>query len=86
MDVREAAAVTGADIVVIGGGIAGVSTAWRLAPRGHDVVVLERGEIASEASGVNAGSITSLGGGRMPDLQSYLTAGSAEIVTPLTGA
>lgn len=71
--------MTAVEIVVIGGGIAGAATAWRLAQRGHEAVVLERGDIASEASGVNAGSITSLGWGHMPDLQSYLTAGSMEI-------
>jgi sarcosine oxidase subunit beta len=75
--------MTGSEIVVIGGGIAGASTAWHLAERGHQVVLLERGEIASEASGVNAGSITSLGWGHDPDLQSYLTAGSAEIFKQL---
>lgn len=71
--------MTGVEILIIGGGIAGASTAWHLATRGHQVTLLERGEIASEASGVNAGSITSLGWGHDPDLQSYLTAGSAEI-------
>lgn len=71
--------MTESEILVLGGGIAGVSTAWHLAERGHDVVLVERGEISSEASGVNAGSITNLGWGSMPDLQSYLTAGSIEI-------
>ena len=71
--------MTGVEIAVIGGGIAGASTAWRLAQRGHEVALLERGDVASEASGVNAGSITSLGWSHMPDLQSYLTAGSVEI-------
>ena len=76
--------MTESEILVIGGSIAGVSTAWHLAQHGHDVVLLERGEVASEASGVNAGSITSLGWGTMPDLQSYLTAGSLEIFKHLT--
>jgi sarcosine oxidase subunit beta len=75
--------VTGTEIVVIGAGIAGTSTAWELAGRGHDVLVLERGEVAAEASGVNAGSITSLGWGHVPDLQSHLTAGSVEIFRQL---
>jgi sarcosine oxidase subunit beta len=76
--------VNTSEILVLGGGIAGVSTAWHLASRGHDVVLLERGEISGEASGVNAGSITNLGWGTMPDLQSYLTAGSIEIFKHLT--
>lgn len=71
------------DCLIIGGGIAGVSTAYHLAELGHRVTLLERGEIASEASGVNAGQIGSLGWGRMPNLQSYLTAGSMEIFKAL---
>ena len=71
--------MTSTEILVLGGGIAGAATAWRLAEQGHEVTLLERGELASEASGVNAGSITNLGWGTMPDLQSYLTAGSVEI-------
>jgi sarcosine oxidase subunit beta len=68
-----------AEILIVGGGIAGASTALHLARAGHDVVLVERGEIASEASGVNAGAIGSLGWGHLPDLQAYLTAGSQEI-------
>ena len=44
-----------ADIVVIGGGIVGVSTAWFLAKQGVDVVVCEKGHIAGEQSGRNWG-------------------------------
>lgn len=43
-----------ADIVVIGGGIVGVSTAWFLAKQGVDVVVCEKGYIAGEQSGRNS--------------------------------
>jgi sarcosine oxidase subunit beta len=67
------------EVLVIGGGIAGVSTAYHLAISGRRVAVLERGEIASGASGVNAGHIDSVGFGSRPDLQAHLTAGSAEI-------
>lgn len=72
-----------AEILVLGGGIAGASTALHLARAGHDVALLERREIASEASGVNAGAIGSLGWGNLPDLQAYLTAGSLEIFRSL---
>lgn len=44
-----------ADIVVIGGGIVGVSTAWFLAKQGVDVVLCEKGHIAGEQSGRNWG-------------------------------
>jgi sarcosine oxidase subunit beta len=71
--------MTTAEILIVGGGIAGASTACHLARHGHRVVLLERGEIASGASGVNAGSIDALGWGDLPDLQAYLTAGSLEI-------
>ena len=44
-----------ADIVVIGGGIVGVSTAWFLAKQGIRVVLCEKGHIAGEQSGRNWG-------------------------------
>ena len=72
-----------AEILIIGGGIAGVSTAYHLAQHGRAVTLLERGDIASEASGVNAGSIGGVGWGDLPDLQSYLTMGSLEIFKSL---
>ncbi|MFZ4531287.1 MAG: FAD-dependent oxidoreductase, partial [Alsobacter sp.] len=51
LPVREAATV------VIGAGIAGLSTALFLAREGHDVVVLDRGPVNAGASGGNAGSL-----------------------------
>ncbi len=44
-----------ADVVVIGGGIVGVSTAWFLAKQGVRVVLCEKGHIAGEQSGRNWG-------------------------------
>jgi hypothetical protein len=44
-----------ADVVIIGGGIVGVSTAWFLTQQGVDVVVCEKGHIAGEQSGRNWG-------------------------------
>jgi len=67
------------EVVVIGGGIAGASAAFHLAAHGRRVTLLERGEIASGASGVNAGQIDSVGWGHAPDLQAHLTAGSVEL-------
>ncbi len=45
------------DVIVIGGGIAGCSTALFLAADGVDVTLLERGDLNEQASGVNAGSL-----------------------------
>jgi sarcosine oxidase subunit beta len=71
--------MTETEILVVGGGIAGASAAYHLAAHGHRVTLLERGEIASGASGVNAGAIDSIGWGDRPDLQAHLTAGSVDI-------
>jgi sarcosine oxidase subunit beta len=71
------------EILIVGGGIAGTATAFYLAQDQHDVTLLERGEIASEASGVNAGSIGAIGWGHMPNLQAYLTMGSLELFKSL---
>ena len=67
------------EVIVIGGGIAGASAAFHLAEQGRSVALLERGEIASEASGVNAGGIGAYGWGHVPNLDSYLTTGSLQI-------
>lgn len=67
------------DVLIIGGGIAGASTAFHLAEQGRSVLLLERDEIASEASGQNMGGLGGSGWGHNPNLLSYLTAGSVEI-------
>jgi len=45
------------DVAVVGGGITGCATAYHLARAGSRVVLLERGEVSTEASGRNAGSL-----------------------------
>lgn len=45
----------GASVIVIGGGVTGLSTAFWLAEAGVDVLVLERGIVGWEASGRNGG-------------------------------
>ena len=72
-----------AQTLIIGGGIAGASTAFYLARLGGDVALLERGDIASEASGVNAGQIGATGWGDVPDLGAYLTMGSLQLFKEL---
>jgi len=55
------AAPVSADVVVIGGGIAGVSTAYYLAKAGVSVVLCEKGRIAGEQSSRNWGWIRKQG-------------------------
>lgn len=45
------------DVLVIGGGIAGLMTAWNLAEAGAEVTLLEAGDLGTQASGANAGSL-----------------------------
>ncbi|MET9319108.1 FAD-dependent oxidoreductase [Streptomyces sp. NPDC003038] len=49
-----------ADVAVIGGGIAGLSTAWELARAGRSVVLLEAGRIAAGVTGHTTGKLTAL--------------------------
>ena len=71
------------EILIIGGGITGTSAAFFLAQSGHEVILLERNEIASEASGLNAGTLWQTGWGTLPDLSSTLSMGSLEILQTL---
>lgn len=50
-----------ADVVIIGGGIVGVSTAWFLARQGISVALCEKGHIAGEQSGRNWGWVRQQG-------------------------
>lgn len=49
------------DVVVVGGGVIGLSCAWRLAQRGAEVAVLERGEPGGGATRVAAGMLAPVG-------------------------
>lgn len=46
-----------ADVIIVGGGIMGASTALFLRRRGKSVILLERGLVGQQASGVNFGNI-----------------------------
>ena len=48
----------GAAVVIIGGGVTGLSAGWWLARSGVDVLVLEKGIVGWEASGRNGGGAT----------------------------
>ena len=49
------------DVVVLGGGVIGVMTAWFLAERGFSVTLCEKGRIAGEQSSRNWGWIRQQG-------------------------
>ena len=46
------------DVAIVGGGIIGLSIAWRLAQRGRSVTIIEKGEVGREASRAAAGMLS----------------------------
>ncbi len=50
-----------ADVIIVGGGIMGATTAFFLRKRGVSVILLERGLIGQQASGVNFGNVRRAG-------------------------
>ncbi len=71
------------EILIIGGGITGTASAYFLAKAGHEVTLLERRDLASEASGFNAGTLWQIGWGNSHNLSSMLSMGSLEILEML---
>ncbi|RDJ99966.1 sarcosine oxidase subunit beta [Paraburkholderia lacunae] len=57
MNATSATNATEADVIVIGGGIMGTTTAFFLRQRNRSVILLERGLTGQQASGVNFGGI-----------------------------
>ena len=45
------------DVIVIGGGVIGTTAAWQIAASGGEVVLLERGALASGATGRSQGLV-----------------------------
>ena len=70
----------GSEVVVVGAGIVGACTAFRLAELGHEVTVLERRDVAAEASGVNGGLV---GGSTRQGIEGLLALGSLDLFTEL---
>ncbi len=54
----DSSAKKGAQVVIVGGGVTGLSTGWWLAQQGVDVMVLDKGIVGWEASGRNGGGTT----------------------------
>jgi len=50
------------EVMVVGGGVTGVTLAYALAERGTSVAVLEAGRLAGSASGRNAGFLLAIPG------------------------
>ena len=46
-----------ADVAIVGGGLIGCMAAYYLSKRGRSVVVLDRGLVGGESSGVSFGSL-----------------------------
>ncbi len=67
----------GFDVVVVGGGVIGLASAWRLAQGGARVAVLERGEPGAGATRVAAGMLAPVG---------ELTFGEPELLELTLGA
>lgn len=68
------------DVIVVGGGAIGLSAAWRLAQRGLDVAVLDRGDPGCGATRVSAGllaPVTEAEFGDEPLLEARLAAAEA---------
>ncbi len=65
------------DVVIVGGGMAGIATAYYLTRQGASCVVVERDHVAGHASGFAYGGIGHLGRSGTPDANHHLAALSA---------
>jgi glycine oxidase len=75
------------DVIIVGGGIIGLSTAYYLAREGASVTVLERAAVSSEASGAAAGMLAALSDeGERPPLFTRLCDDSLKLYDTLLPA
>jgi len=59
------------DVVVVGAGLTGLSTALMLARAGLDVAVIDAGEVAALTSGANTGKLSLLQGSRLAEIRAH---------------
>lgn len=71
------------DVTVIGGGVIGCLTAWRLAGRGAHVLVLERGQAGKESSWAGAGILCPIQPWLYPDAFTRLVDASLKLYPSL---
>jgi glycine oxidase len=62
------------DVVIIGGGVIGLSLAWRLRHSGVSVLVVEKGETSREATYASGGMIAHCDPGNHPQLRELIAA------------
>ena len=62
------------DVVIIGGGVIGLSLAWRLRHNGASVLIVEKGELAREATHAAGGMIAHCDPGSPPELAKLIAA------------
>lgn len=72
------------DVVIVGGGVIGLSVAWEVRKRGASVVVVERGELGGEASSA-AGGMLAWCDPHLPEAARGLALLSAECYGELIG-
>lgn len=75
---------TTADVVVVGAGIVGVTVAHDLALAGHDVVLLEAGEVASGATGHTSAKVSALQSPRYAKLAEWHGGAAAQAYARLS--
>ena len=73
------------DVCIVGGGLAGCSTALHLAQRGYRVAVLERHRIGWGASGRNGGQALPSTGAAQQELERLIGPSEARAVWDVTG-
>lgn len=73
----------GSKVVVIGGGIVGCMTAWRLKQQGAEPVILERGRIGHESSWAGAGILSPINPWLYPDAFTRLVEASLTLYPSL---